>query len=440
MTRYYLLVFIFLGLLATLLLQWITLGNLMGGNVKYPHLMAILFMATCFSFSQSIPRTIMVIFSFPVFFSALFVLLLLILASTAIHNPGYFSASDIIKRFAYAMLAVFVATFITTIIFPTTRAILQWAATMSGVSFIVIAPTTLILNGMNPVEMFIRAVTLADPDLIIHGLFRNTFASGLESLEDDAGGNLRHGIMGTVYTSLCLSLACRSPALRRASWQGAMFYGGAFLCVLILLFSLSRSVILCLIITGAMAFATSVVGRNKGLVVGMLVPLLVFVGVIVFTTSFGELLINRFSSTGSYEGRLEEFALSAVAIEANPFWGVESKIQSPHNGILAAWLGTGILGAAAATIVYCVLVFHWGRLGLGLLFGKSNWVLDIDPIFAFGIGTLPIVRYVTGGTSLLDMGEWVATGIFLGLIAVNQEHSKAGLLRGLPSADPQLGR
>ena len=86
------------------------------------------------------------------------------------------------------------------------------------------------------------------------------------------------------------------------------------------------------------------------------------------------------------------------------------------------------------------LLFTWIRLVLDQLFTRGRWALNVDPIFVVGIGTLPLVRFLTGGTSLLDMGEWVATGIFLGFIARNKMRLKANTLSQNPPAALRLAQ
>ena len=418
-----LLAWVFLFLIAALGLQWMSLAGLaIGGNIKAFHLVSLLFMAL-FAARINNLKTIIAVQRIIGLFSLTFCIYLVLIILAVLALPeAHFSLREVVKQtFAFAVF-VFISGFIfVQCLEPPGQSVLIWAAVLAAITTWSFLLLSLFSNNANPFALIAHAIASLDTRLLIYGVFKSSFVASTDN--QDLQANLRHGVSSSLLTALFVSLAFR---FKHGAWslpQRVLFYIGIGLSALLIMLSLSRAVILVfvlylLIVLCAQLFERRYMGRG----------LYVFAAALVMTSvillsPIGELLLQRFfSETASYESRLGALTAALEVINSQILFpdGSRGDVQSPHNVVLDAWLGAGIIAAGAALAMFCLLLMMWLKLLLILLLARSRWVLKINLPALLGLGLIPLIRFLTAGSGTLHLGEWVALAAFLGGFAANR--------------------
>src|SRR3712207_4538589 len=248
---------------------------------------------------------------------------------------------------------------------PSTRVLeaARWAALAASVSLVLALSLSMIANGVNPVATFGQTIAQADPEVLQKELFRSAFA-GYGFSADEVQGNIRHEVMGSVLTAMCLSSAAARlrpfTSLRAARlYRFSMGLGAALILV-----SLSRSVMLAAAICVGLAVVTQ--ARRLGITRRQLVVVSVSLTtvLILLATGFLSVIYVRFTQdTGSYESR-DRLLGEALAAIPQHFWtgGIDPAGSSSHMFIVDSALRAGVLGGLSALVIVVLLVLLFLQL------------------------------------------------------------------------------
>jgi hypothetical protein len=411
--------------LATLPLEWITLSGLWGGFIKPFHVAALFLIAVAIARWRPERLLSPVLFRYgTVYFSYAFLLAIAVFGGM-LHADPYLSAAEAARgTFYFVTSAVVAGVIVALFVRPFPRG-LAWAGVLALGALMFGLVAALTAQNLNPLTILADALRQADPDIIARQLLRSAFRSG-EGLEE-AAPNLRHKVFGALLVAVFLGLACRSLVDRRRTvLRGVLLVGGAVGAAAVLL-SLSRSIILCLVITLTLLPLRALV-RDRvrplgaaGAALGVLA-----IGILVISP-VGQLIYNRVSATGSYQSRLEAAGPSFIEefLGAALIGTTKSAVEkAPHNFVLDSWLSGGVLAAVAAAVLLLSVLRLWLREAYRWVQGRPGWVLPVGQVWVLGLGVIPLVRSFTSGT-LFHMVEWTAIGLFLGLVIANERLASA---------------
>ena len=429
-------VFALIVFLAVLPLEWITLAGGTateegGGNIKPFHVAAAIFAILCFLRWR--PRAMLA----PVWnrhlgvYAAYFVVLAVGLAASFAFPDPYLMPILVLRQLSYSSASLFIAGFLVLIIGHSVQRWLAASGVIASGLLMLAFVYALASQGSNPITILGSAISQGDPDIITFQLLRTTFRTDDDLAE--VAANLRHKVFIGLLIGVFFGLACMAIIDRKHRFiRGLLLVGSGVGFVLVLL-SLSRSTTLCMAVP-FMLYPLRVLVRNRAKpveAVGMI--LAVASGVAVLISPIGALLYARFSATGSYTSRLtaagpsflEDFLPSAL------IGATKGDVEkSPHNFILNAWLGGGLVAGAAATLMFFWMMYIWLREFRRYIFDVPGWVIPVGQIWFLGIGVIPLVRAFTAGNQF-HMVEFTAIALFLGLTLANE---RAAAAAKLPSA------
>ena len=137
------------------------------------------------------------------------------------------------------------------------------------------------------------------------------------------------------------------------------------------------------------------------------------------------LMADRFSfEDTSAEARVEQYTVAMDRIEQHPWKGSGYYLidgYPVHNLFLSAWMNAGILAFLTALAFYLVLVARWVSFVWMLITQPKRWDLPLAPEWVAALPLCPFFRvWLSGAGGNLFLGEWVAMGIFLGLLFANE--------------------
>lgn len=426
-------IFALIVFLAVLPLEWMTVASVGGeagaGFIKPFHLAAIAF--TVVLFARWRPRAVIgpVWHRHLAIYAAYVVVLAVAVASSFAYTDPFLSRTLVIRQLYYAGTSLFIAGFLVLVIGQRAQRWLAASGVVATGALMIAFVYALALQGANPITILGNAIAQADPDIITYQLLRSTFRTDADLA--DVAANLRHKVFIGLLVAVLLGLACSAIIERRHRLlRGALAVGSVLGFALVLL-SLSRSTILCMSIP-FMLYPLRILVRNRARP-AQAVTLIVAVatGLAVLISPIGQLLLVRFTATGSYTSRLtaagpsflEDFLGAALLGTAK-----SSVEKSPHNFILNAWLAGGIVAGTAATVMLLALAWIWLREARRYLTDGPGWVVPVEPVWVLGIGVIPIVRSFTSGNQF-HMVEFTAIALFVGLTLAN-ERAAASARRG----------
>jgi hypothetical protein len=131
----------------------------------------------------------------------------------------------------------------------------------------------------------------------------------------------------------------------------------------------------------------------------------------------------------STQSRIEQFRWAIGLVESNLIAGngyMENESGMPiHNLFLSSWAYVGLFGFLPVLVFYVALVVVWARWLCGVVARPDSWVLEARPEWVCVLPVLPLFRvWVSGGGGHLAFGEWVALGVFIGLILRNAREQR----------------
>lgn len=392
-------------LAATLPLQWQGLGTYGLGNLRYFHFGATLFAIT-FVGARWATRTAHKTRRTWVPFGAAFVLYTAAALWATSLNDG--NTVKFMQQAFYAPIGLLVALLLAD---ATARRVVPklawWIGPIGLASFVWFFWLAMHTEGINALDIYVRAIIEADPEVVKYTLFQAAFSS---TADDASQANWRHEIFGALLSLSWVSgwaLTLRPPRRSLRVVLGACM----FLTFVFVALSLSRSILLALVLAGLVPLSRiALTGRTRNrqpwrLMAGVL-------GGAILVPLFS-LISNQFLvQTGSFEERVSGIPAALQAIGSSPLLGVGGDYdRTSHNFILDAWVNAGVLAALAALAFFLLLVREWWRL-------YKRYVQTGQRLFAIGLaaGLLPLTRMITAGGGTLHLAEWVSFGVFLGIV------------------------
>lgn len=308
-------------------------------------------------------------------------------------------------------------------------AVLRWAALACNAALVGALAVSMSVNGVDPLRVFVDTVASGDPNVLQRELFRSAFVGfGLE--DESVKSQLRHEVFGAVLVSLYVALTARLLHPFRSRAAAWLFRLSVLVSVLLLLVSLSRSLLLAMLVWPALVLWRQLrSGKVSPQFVGGAMTA-VAVGLLLGITGFLQVLWSRFvEDTSSYQSRDALLRQSWENIQDH--WlvgGVETIGESSHNFVLDTWLRTGVFGAAAAALVFVLLVGL--LLGfVGRLHVEPEWMVPVLALVA-----LVVVRMLTAGGGAIPPVMWTSLAAAAGFLAFRRHAGAVTRDRELASA------
>lgn len=272
------------------------------------------------------------------------------------------------------------------------------------------------VNGINLVAVLGRTLAAADPEILQRQIFKSAF-TGFGYADGDVSGNLRHEIFGALLLSMLVSTWAMRVGASPSRWQVRLHRLSMMLGVVLLLFSMSRSVLFA-------AAAWPLVATLRTLRRGEMTrgQLAILVGGVVALgglalSGLGAVIYNRFfQDTSSYQSRAGNYREAVDAISDHWIFGGYEKLgaNSVHNLVFDALLRYGIFAALPALLLLCMVA---GTM-LWLVVRIDRLPPSMVPVTA-ALG-LPLVRMLTIGGGQIPPVSWLALGFVLGVLAAGR--------------------
>ena len=294
---------------------------------------------------------------------------------------------------------------------PRALSVLRWAGLVCNVVLLAALSSSMLANGVDPLETIGTTVTTGDPAVLQTELFRNGLV-GFGFAPEDLLSNVRHEIVaGVLVAALLAEVAVRMRPFRSRAAH-ALTHVSLVLSVVIIVLSLSRSVTIALLVWPLLALWRA--WQRQRLAAGQVAAGVVAVIAVAVSVAvgFASLVVSKFADdTTSYDkrGGLIEDALRNLV--DRPFLGgVDTAGASSHNFLLDSWLRSGLVGALLALAVTTVLVLLWCSIVLRL-HEEPSWMVPVAVCLA-----LALIRLFTAGGGALPPVEWVAMAVVGGVM------------------------
>jgi hypothetical protein len=408
-----------LAVFAALPLQWFVIGTTPLGVGRLHQLVLLAFAGAVFVRYRAYAHRPVLRIGLP-FVAANVCVLMIWVATSVYHGERPFGP---VQQAIY--LGVFVA--VGTVVYraacgtePRVLEALRWTAAAASLSVVIGLTYSMLVNGVNPAQVFSQTIATANPELLQKELFRSAFA-GFGFDEETVRGNIRHEVFGAVLASMYVAAWASRLRPFATSAQRFWFHASLVLCTLLLLVSMSRSILLAALAWPLIGFfRLAVTFRLSGRQVALAYAALGAV-MLALASGFASVLWVRFTEdTSSYEAREGLYDLAYTNIADHFFTGgVQTMGESSHNFVLDTWLRSGVFGALAAAVVLLVLIGLWASL-IVRIGSEPAWMLPVTAAMA-----LPVVRLLTAGGGLIPPIEWVLLGFVAGAMAYRRSLAEA---------------
>ncbi|ADE14478.1 hypothetical protein Nhal_1326 [Nitrosococcus halophilus Nc 4] len=407
-----LLTLIFLALLSSLSVGWVTLPA--AGNMEYFNLIAIIFVCVSFFLGRGrlISSSIVVVRSNISLVLSVTLYILILTATIVINFYPLYTPITVMRIASYGIFALIVAAFVAGNRL-TMSSIARWAPLfllLLYVSFMLMASRE---GGISLVEPIRATLQSGDLNHITYGIFYRL--ANMTSAEDaEFGRSIRHITSSAIFVTVTLSVYFSS--YRLGSRSKSFLHLFAIISSLLLIFIISsRGVILALILWGILVLP-KFLRRKKNLIrMSLLIPPTIIIAIVGFFPFIQAIYNKYFLQTESYSGRLSGILDAFNRIEDNWLIGAEfpNRILSAHNIIIDSWQGAGLLGLLAAVTLMIALALSLRKM-LKLLYRQPRVDLRIAAVVGFLI--LPAVRFLVAGWGLLNLAEWISLGLACGFM------------------------
>jgi hypothetical protein len=263
---------------------------------------------------------------------------------------------------------------------------------------------------------------------LIYGFFRPVFNSLETGTELAFVASLTNSIaVSLLVLSLCFRIGFKKPGIDVVGNMLTILT--LFLCFLLN----ARSVALAAVVSIVLSLLIRIVAA-KGVSLRELLTWclmgVVFVAASLVAGVFGSSAIDsvmgvfKFSDS-SADSRLEQYSWAFGLIEERLLLGhgyLENETGYPiHNLFLSSWAYAGIVGFIFATIFYVGLAFAWLRWLFQAVSKRGYWMLKVRLEWVAVLPVLPLFRvWISGAGGLPAYGEWIALGVFFGLVMRNE--------------------
>lgn len=409
---------LFVVLVSTLTLEWIVIGKFITG-IRYYHLAVVAFMGVYLMRYRPDRRLALILRRYRAFYGpwALYLLLVAVIGLASV-DP-HFREKNVALWAFYGTASVFFAAFFLDANSKRTRAVLQWTGVVTVCVVMAGIGLSLLGQGVNPFGVIADAIARGDPTMV-RKLLRLSFG---------ARANLRHKVFSAVLIGCAVTLICRERSHGPYScWRNRLFLVSAALGALLVIGSLSRSMILCLVIVLGL-YGLRTVLQSRATPRHLAVSIVILAAIVVIVASpLGSLVRNRLAETGSYQTRVAAIwsAVQPRSLDAAVLGVDASEVAvSPHNLVLNAWLSAGVVGAVATAVSLFIYLRVWLREVRRYMTGGEGWMLPLHHFWVIAVGVIPLVRAVTAGNGF-HLTDWICIGIVFGLVEANRR-AAAGL-------------
>jgi O-antigen ligase len=406
-------------LLASLCVEWFVLATIGTYSIKLPYLALVL---VCL-YAASSPRRIKSCLFFVQQNAAwivAFILYLLLLGLALYGSPG---ENTVPRQFMY---------FVGCIAFGGSlaaardmRTICRVGAGLAVVVFITVVEIAARKLGLSWVDAIGEFARSGDLHFVVYTFLRTVFSS-LNSDDVTLATSVKNAIAVTVLIS---GLLFRSASTKPSRDIVGMAHMAVVLGLMILLNT--RSVLIAGAAGVLLAIGLRLVTRpgNSAALLGLkaLSAIVAVTIVIAFSNSSAVtgLMTDRFSfQDQSAEARVEQYQVAIDRIEQHPWAGsgyYEVDGYPVHNLFLSAWMNGGIAALLTALFFYLVLFARWLGFLWMLVRKPERWVLPLAPEWIAALPIDPFIRvWLSGAGGNMFLGEWVAIGLFLGLLMANE--------------------
>jgi hypothetical protein len=280
-----------------------------------------------------------------------------------------------------------------------------------------------------------KSLVTATADFLASGSFRNLtygfFRPVFNSFEDGTDLAFVASLTNSVAVSLLVLCICFriGYAKRGLDVIGVLFTLSTIVFALLLD---ARSVVLAAFVSFLVAFLIRLMtARAVSLteMLGWCFAVIVFVSVVyvaaIGSTSALDSIASAFQfRDSSVESRWSQYSWALGLIEDRLIWGhgyLENEQGYPiHNLFLSSWAYSGFVGFALISMFYFGLVFAWLRWLYLAITRQDYWTLTLRPEWVAVLPVLPLFRmWISGAGGLPGYGEWIALGVFVGLVMRN---------------------
>lgn len=236
-------------------------------------------------------------------------------------------------------------------------------------------------------------------------------------------------LKNNVATGLLTAYICfRAGAARFMASPFARIFDLAIssLFIVCIVMMLSRSVVLALLMVVMIVLFVDAIARNRATIVisvlGAVAAALILVMALPDTVVSA--LQQRFEDTGSYESRVEVYAVAISLIEKS-FWtgyGLGASLPNPndsiHNLFLSAWFNAGILGFLTSAWFWLTASAMVGLRILEVMLGryKSSYELMLFHVWIAVVPIMGLFRCWLIGGGNLNFAAWFSLGLFFGVL------------------------
>ena len=420
----------FVLVVATAGVQWFGLAGAGSLSLKWFHIAAAGLVVLVVIAPDLGARLEVIVNRWGAFWTAIAVYLAAVLVTHILRPEPFLPLSLFARQLVYAGAGMILAIAALSLVTERARRPLAWSALLSATVALVALFEPLIRRGLNPVSLLIDGFLGGQPDIVIFGLFRASFASAGGLADEAVRANLRHGLASALALSIFLTAMVR---LDLGKWNRRIANVGITVAGLIVAITLSRSIILAMLAWLAIVTARPLFKGRASLLRWALPAFLAGSVALLALSPMGEVFEERFlTNEGSVTARsanvedtlqhADDYLLGANDIEID---------ASPHNVVLDALLAGGLVGSLAALVFFGLLAAAVVHLTVQYLVDAPTWHLPVSRACAIGIGLIPVVRFLTAGGGMLSFGEWAAAGAFFALTAAN---ARAGTRRRLTMA------
>lgn len=410
--------------LVSLPIVWLTVSPIAGGFIKPFHIIALALILVCLARWTPVRFIRPILARHWAIYGAYFLLLALTFSGGLAFRDPYTTPAGVFRAGFYAGTSLIVAALVLRLVERRTHRSLAWVGLVAVVVLVVAFYSSLAAVGTNPASLVAEALRKGDPDIISYRLLRTTFRS------DDiveSGANLRHKVFLGLLVAVYAGMAFQSAVHWRRRWVPLLLVIASVCGFVVSLASLSRSTIVCMAVAVLLVPLRVLVGNRARPAQAALMVVATVLIVGVGGSALGSLVFIRFGSTGSLESRLDSVGsdffdtIQHAFLIGIPRTGTPS---SPHNLLLDAGLGAGLLGMLCAAVLLVALGGLWLREARRYVTSKGGWLLPVGQVWLLAIGVVPLVRSVTAGNQF-HMVEWTAIGLFLGLTYANERKAAA---------------
>jgi len=405
-------------LLASMSVEWFVLANVGSYSIKLPYLALCLVCA----YAAASPRRITSCLMFARQNAAWIVPFILYLLLLGLALYGSAGQNTIPRQFMYFVGCIAVGGCLAAA--RDMRSICRVGAGLALLVFVTvveIAARKLGLSWIDAIGQFVRS---GDLHFVVYTFLRTVFSS-LNSDDATLAASAKNGI--AVCVLMC-GLVFRSASTKPSRDIVGMIHMMTVLGLIILLNT--RSVIIAGGAGVLLAIGLRLItrpGNSAALLSLKAVSAFVAIAMVIAFSNSGAVtntMTDRFSfEDSSAEARIEQYTVAIDRIEQHPWAGsgyFTIDGYPVHNLFLSAWMNAGIAAFLAALCFYLVLVSRWLSFLWMLIRQPERWVLPLAPEWIAALPICPFFRvWLSGAGGNLFLGEWIAIGLFLGLLMAN---------------------